>query len=215
LLVLLGGAALTLWALHAAWLAPEIYLGGVAPVELFAYPPTAGRLVPAGEWIHQLAFGGLAGGVVAAGWAATCAARAELLALGVRPFPATAGVPALTAALVGALPVEPWSLLIIALGLAASTAGPAAVLGRWAARVSPPSLTLGAVAGGAICVALTLAGWAGLGVTRAPEVAWLVAWPAVVAVPANVVVVALARPARGAPSRGALPPDLARLHGDR
>lgn len=213
----LGCVGVMLWSLYAVWLTPEIYIGGVAPLELVELPATVAALGALGAPLGVVAVGGLVAGGVAATLTALLAVPR---ALG-RSAPSAPGrggvlqvaVLAVAVALALAAPVDGWQLLVAAFGFAASAGAPAAVLAGWREGLSPRALALGAAVGCVVFAALSVAG---LAATPRPEepswVAWLVAWPAVVAAPANALVVWLLSPPAVPSGRGALAADLATLH---
>jgi len=209
-LVLAGCVSLTLWALYGLWLTPEIFVGGVAPAELFELPALVAALDGARVPLAALARGALA----AAGGAAILTAL-----LAVPREPGRLAAPVVLAAavvLTAAVPADPWRILVAAFGFGAAAGAPGAVLACWSERMSPQALAAGAVVGGGAFVALAALGLTPL--SRPGDASWgtwLVAWPAVVAAPANFVVAWLLSPPWRPPSgRGTLPPDLAALHDD-
>jgi hypothetical protein len=208
--VVLGGLGVALWTLYAVWLTPEIYTGGAVAFEVYQLPGRLRTLGEAAGFLESLVVLAFAGGGVAASWAALAALAATADRLGGRM--AAALVLAVAAALVLVAPVRSWSLLLAAFGLAASGLGPAAVLVCWREGLSARAVALGAGVGGFLFVTLwALSGVPARGAGAASWLAWLAAWPAVLAVPANIVAAWLASPSAG---RRASPPDLAALHGD-
>jgi hypothetical protein len=203
LLVVGGCAAAVLWALYGVWLTPEIYLGGVAGAELFELPARLSALGAAGPPLRDLALLGLASGGLAGGTAALSALPRVL------PAAPRLGILVVAGVLAAATPAGSWTLLVTACGLAASAGAPAAVLGCWRER-----LGAGAVAAGASLGLLAFAALAAsrLAVGGGSWLTWLAAWPAVVALPLNLVVTWLLsagpRPSRHAP----LPAGFADLH---
>jgi hypothetical protein len=212
---LLGAGGVALWGLYAVWLTPEIYTGGLVPVEAFELPARA-RIAHA-DRLSVLPGLALAAGAIAA----ACGALAAL------PRPEAVGLPAsrwagsgaagLALALAGlvavAAPVSSWALLLSALGLAASTLAPGAVAACWREGLSDRAVILGAAAGGLIFVALSVVGLsAPRALADSPWVAWLAAWPVVVALPANALVAWIVAPATAPAGRGPLPAELAALH---
>lgn len=210
ILVAAGVALAVGWSLYAAWLTPEVYVGGVAGAEVYALPGSLPR--PTASLLTWLVLGGLALGSIAA-------ALGSLRGLVDGPGPASGGrrwvlAPALVA-LAGALAcltsVGAWPLLLWALGLAASALAPAAVLACWSERATARGTVGGAGAGLAAFLLLVAAG--ALGPAEPPDV-WAtvaLAAPAVVAVPLHLLVAWIAR-ARAVPSaRSPLPPGLESL----
>jgi hypothetical protein len=215
-LVVLGGLAWTLWTLYAVWLSPEIYMGGVAAIELVDLPATLPSLGGLGAPLATLALGAVGAVGLAAILAAVLAVPRDLRPVsmltrvdGALP----AAVLAVAAALAAAAPVDAWRLLLAAFGFAASTGAPAALLACWRERASPRALGLGSAVGGVVFGVLALAGLGGgpRG-AEASWAAWVVAWPALVGAPANALVAWLLSPPAVASGRDALPPDLAALH---
>jgi hypothetical protein len=185
LLTLLGWAEC--WAVYAVRWAPELYLGGVASAALLELP----RLVLRGSsWGPLLAGAGLAG-LFALFLAASLALR-ELLPIAGSDRGLPAGILAVTA-LLALMPIEPWSLMLSALGLGASCLAPLILLGPPRARPQAATWALGV--GVALFLGVTAAGrlWPPAGsVAQA-----LVAYPALVAAPAVAAVLRVAgRPAR-------------------
>jgi hypothetical protein len=204
-LALVGLGALALWALYAAWLAPEIYAGGVAGAEVYEVPAALPVAGVAGAALRDLAWLGVLGGAVAAGAAALAAVAAGLPA---GTAPAALGVGAVLALV---WPAGAWPVLLAALGLAAAGLAPAAVLGTWRERLDPGALSGGAALGGAVfgvLAALRLAE-----VPPASWIGWLAAWPALVALPLNALVAWLASASPRPSPRAPLAPGLAALHG--
>ncbi len=212
-----GLAASVLWALYAVWLTPEVYVGGVLGSEVYELPARVSALGAAGPALRDVALLGLAGGGLAAGLAALRGVPRGLEA-GAAPAPGRApGVVPTVAALAGLLatlvPVGPWPLLVAAFGLAASACAPAALAASWSERLGARALAVGAGVGLAAFGALSVAGLAGLG--GAPErawLAWLTAWPAMVAAPLNALAVWLLTPGSRPSARTPVPPGLADLH---
>lgn len=186
------------WAVYCALGAPDVFLGGVA-VERLVRPPVlsswaagagaAGRLVPA-----LLPVAGLA-----SFFASSVALRERIGGLDVTGGGEIGHDLGLWSAIIAAAavaslwPTEPWALVLTALGLAASTLAPAVLLPAPAARARWG--TCAGFVGLALFGALALLGqWTGGGL---PGWAGLpLAYPAVVAAPAAVVVLRLARRAR-------------------
>jgi len=189
--VALGGAVLLAllawaecWAIYAVRWAPELYLGGVAGPALLELP----RLVLRGSpWGPLLAGAGLVG-LLALFLGASHALRERLAGAG----GLWAGVLAVTAFL-ALLPLEPWALMLSALGLGASCLAPLIVLGAPPARPHAATWALGV--GVVLFLGVTAAGrlWPPAGLATQA----LVAYPALVAAPAAAAVLRVAgRPAR-------------------
>ncbi|MBI2878508.1 MAG: hypothetical protein HYY19_02175 [Candidatus Rokubacteria bacterium] len=196
--------ALQLWALYAAWLAPEVYLGGIDGLEPLALPALASVGEGWGELLALLAFAGIGGGFLAAGLAALEAVRLSwmrdlrggeasarwvvMLALG------------LSLLLARQAPWGGWRVLEFALGLAAATLAPVLILGLWRERLTARGAVAGLGIGLAVFVALALAG---LIAGREESLPVLTRWPALVAAPANALgawlLSAAPRPSRRSP----------------
>jgi hypothetical protein len=207
MLVVAGCIGLPLWTLYALWLTPEIFIGGVAAAELFELPTLVTGLDGAQAPLAALAKGAHAAAGMAAILTALLAVPRDL---------GRAAAPVVVAAAAGltaAVPADPWRILVAAFGFAAAAGAPGALLASWSERVSPRALAAGAVVGaGAFAV---LAALALVPLARAGDAswgAWVVAWPVVVAAPANALVVWLLSPPTVPSSRGVLSPDLAALH---
>jgi hypothetical protein len=201
-LVMCGAALAVGWSLYAAWLTPEVYAGGVAGSEVYHLPASLARL---GEWGSVLA--GLVLGGLALGGAAAALAGVRTLA-GLDDPAAAGGWTRRRAALLvlgpGLLacfaPAGSWTLLVLALGIAASALAPAAVLAGWSERATPVGVTTGAAVGLLIVLAGGLAGV----VRPGPEDEWVRAiamGPATVAVPAHLLVAWLLRSRQPASQR--------------
>ena len=184
-----------IWAVYCALGAPDLFLGGVA-IERLAQPPSLGWA--AGTWaagvggfvLVLLPVAGLASFL-----ASSVALRERIGALDVTGGGEIGHDFGLWSAIIGGAalaslwPVEPWLLVIVALGLATSTLAPAVL---WP---PPPDRALWGTAAGLVGLVifgtLALAGqW-----TRASE-SWArlpLAYPAVAAAPAAAIVLGLAR----------------------
>ena len=215
-LVVAGAGLALLWGLYAAWLTPEIYVGGVAGVEVYELPGRVAALGPLAGPFRILALGGLAAGGVAS----------ALVVLGGVPrhLPGRSGgsrMPLIGAGAIGATvaafsPVGPWAPLLTAFALAASSLAPAALLTRWSERVTPRSLGAGAAVGLLLFSGLTLAAlWLHAGPADAPgpgRLAAALAWPALLALPANALVAWLRVSPPGASPGSPLADRLTELH---
>lgn len=217
-LAVLGAALAILWAVYAAWLTPEVYIGGVAGVEVYELPESVVALGAWRRWLRLLALGGLAAGGIAAALAALRGVPRRLPADSGWPAIVAVGAVLVASALAVVTPVQPWPLLLAAFALAASTGAPAAVLACWSERVTARGLTAGATLGLVVFVGLSVMGLAGFGggrLERAPDsswLGWLTAWPALVAMPVNALTALLFASRPAASSRSPLPPGLADLH---
>ena len=161
----------------------------------------------------------LGAGAIAAAWGALQAMPRRAAAARGEPGPLGGGAVALVLGLGGLLavvaPVASWSVLLAALGLAASTLAPAAVLTCWRERLSARAVVIGAGVGCLVFAGLAVLGLvAPRGLTATSWITWLAAWPTVLALPANAVVAWLLSPSSAPAARGALPADLATLHDD-
>ena len=189
--VALGGAVLLAllawaecWAIYAVRWAPELYLGGVAGAALLELP---GLVLRGSPWSPLLAGAGLVG--LLALFLAACAALRERLAEAGGLWAWVLAV----AALLALLPVEPWSLMLSALGLGASCLAPLVLLGPPPARPHAAAWAVGV--GLALFLGVTAVGrvWP----PAAPVAQALVAYPALVAAPAAAAVLRVAgRPPR-------------------
>lgn len=185
LLALLGWGEC--WAVYAVRWAPELYLGGVTGATLLELP----RLVLRGNsWGPLLAGAGLAG-LFALFLAASLALRERLPIAGSdRRLPA--GMLAVTA-LLALMPIEPWSLMVSALGLGASCLAPLILLGPPPAR--PHAAPWGVGVGVVLFLGVTAAGR--LWPPASPVAQALLAYPVLVAAPAVAAVLRVAgRPGR-------------------
>jgi hypothetical protein len=134
------------WSLYAAWLTPEVYVGGVTGAEV--YTIASAMRGASAVWLTWLALGGLALGVAAstlAGLRGLPTGRRDTVVGGRRrvalALVTSAGV------LACVVPLGSGAVLLLALGLAASTLGPAAVMACWSERATPHSTAGGASAG--------------------------------------------------------------------
>jgi hypothetical protein len=182
LLALLGWAEC--WAVYAVRWAPELYLGGVTGAALLELPWLVLR---GSSWGPLLAGAGLAG--LLALFLSASVALKERLAEGAGLWAWVLAV----AALLALMPIEPWSLMLSALGLGASGLAPLVLLGPPPAR--PRAATWAVGVGVVLFLGVTAAGrlWPPAG----PVAQALVAYPALVAAPAAAAVLRVAgRPAR-------------------
>ena len=178
LLALLGWAEC--WALYAVRWAPELYLGGVTAAALLELPALVLRGDPWGPRLAGLSLAGLFALLLAA----SVALREQLAAAEGETQGAVAsdrglwgGMFALTA-LAALWPVEPWALMLSALGLGASCLAPLVLVGT--ARARPRTTTWAVGVGLVLFLGLSATGrlWISGSVTEA-----LVAYPALVAAP--------------------------------
>jgi hypothetical protein len=209
-LAMAGAGLATAWGLYAAWLAPEIYTGGVTGAEVFGIPAAVRALGPRGEALAWLAAGALAAGALAAG-------LAVVRGLGEAPGGGLAAVRvacivggAATLACLGA--ADAFALLVGALGVAAAGLGPAAVLASWSERATGRGVAAGAAGGLATLALLAGAGLAGGAGAAGPTPAGL-ASAAAAGVGVNLLIAWLARARRVPAGRGPLPPGLDAVDG--
>jgi hypothetical protein len=174
------------WAVYAAWLAPDLLLGDGRAGALIQFPIYALD----GPWGRRLT-GILTAGLIALFVATASALRSRIGALDraggelgrdVILWAAMFGV----AAVVSLWPSDPWTIFLLALGLLASTLGPAALIRRLA---DPRARTLASAVGLALVVALLLAAPASGGTGLEP----LTRYPALIAAPACWVALRLVR----------------------
>ena len=187
-LVIAGAGLAVAWSLYAAWLTPEVYAGGVAGAEVYGLPAGVAAL---GEWGRALAGGAL----IALGLGAAASALAAFRPLAGQEDPAPRWARRRAALFVmgaGALAclasVGSWTVLLLALGVAASTLAPAAALVGWSRRATPGGIAVGATVGLLTFVVVAAAGAFGSG--RLEDQWWtaVAAGPAAVAVPAHILV---------------------------
>jgi hypothetical protein len=148
-IVVAGGVALAVgWSLYAAWLTPEVYVGGITGAEVYTLASTMSGAPASAALLTWLALGGLALG----GAASALAGLGGLPsvgrdAAGVRRRRLALGLVATAGALACLVPLGAGTLLVMALGLAAAALAPAAVLSCWSERATPQSTAGGAGAG--------------------------------------------------------------------
>ena len=197
----LGGVALLLvlgwaqcWAIYAVRWAPEFYLGGVAAAALLELPALVLRGDPWGPRLAGLSLAGL----FALFLAASVALREQLAAAEGQASRIVAtdrglwgGVFAVTAP-AALWPVEPWSLMLSALGLGASCLAPLVLVGTPPAR--PQATTWAVGVGLVLFLGLGIVGRLWVPVGSVAEA--LVAYPALVAAP---IVAGILRVARRPP----------------
>ena len=213
-LVVAGAGGILLWTLYAAWLTPEIYTGGVAGFETYELPAHVRALGEAGGSLRLLALGGLAAGGLAASLAALGGTARALPAAGSSRAPLAAAT-LVAGALAVLTPAGPWPVLVAAFALGASTLAPAAILVGWSERATARSLAAGATVGLTLFGVLSLVAlWGRIGPIHppAPLLGALLAWPALVALPANLLVAWLGTARVAAAPRSPLAPGLAELH---
>lgn len=183
------------WAIYAARWAPELFLGGVAAASLLELPTFVLKSQPVGPRLVGFTLAGL----FALFLAASVALRKQLAAAEGQVGESVAsdgglwgGVFAVTA-LAALWPVEPWSLMLSALGLGASCLAPLVLLGPRTARPRATTWALGV--GFVLFLGVTAAGR--LWPPASPLAEALVAYPALVAAPVAAILLRVAaRPAR-------------------
>jgi hypothetical protein len=206
-LVTSGMALVVAWSLYAAWLVPEIYVGGVAGAEVYALPTSMPGAKASEHRLAWLAFGGLAAG----GAAAAVGGLRGLLDLGGK---GGAGWPRrLALVLVGGAailtwlaPVAAWVILIAALALAASALAPTAVLACWSERATARGAAAGTTVALAAFLLVAIGGVASPAVLAGGWGSAIVAAPAAVAAPVHFLVAWLLRSRRPPSARAPLPP---------
>lgn len=172
------------WGIYTISATPEIFLGGLTHEKFFELP----RLIfPHSPWGLALEGLLLLGGFL--GLLASAVALKELL-------PGGEDERGLWIVMVGGLtlgslwPLAPWKLLLIALGLGASTLAPLAWVGVPAGR--PWAATLGMAAGVSIFVGLTVLGR--LGGATSPWTQVLVTYPSLAAAPVSAIILRILGP---------------------
>jgi hypothetical protein len=182
-----------IWAVYCALGAPDLFMGGVA-LERLARPPSLPSVSEAGRLVLPL----LPLAALLSFLASSVALRERIGSLDMTGGGEIGHDLGLWSAIIGGAalaslwPIEPWTLIVVALGLAASTLAPAALWpppadrGQW--------VTVAGLVGMGVFGALALASqW-----TRGPE-GWAglpLAHPAVVAAPLGALVLRLARGSR-------------------
>lgn len=186
LLALFGWAEC--WAVYTARWAPELFLDGVDPAALVELPALVVGEARGGPWLVALTLAGLAALLLAA----AVGLRVGLLGDGGRRPGASALVVSGgilgAAALLALWPVEPWGLVLAALGLGASTLAP---LGLVAGRGGRPRGIAWATGLGLV-VFLALAELGRLEIAAGGVAEALFAYPALVAAPAAALALRLA-----------------------
>lgn len=181
LLVMLGWAEC--WAVYAVRWAPELFLGGASAAALVELPALALRGSPWGSRLAALALAGLL-----ALFLAGLVALREELALE-QDDSGLWSVILAGVALLALWPFDPSTLLLSALGLAASTLAPLALIGASDARPSVVSWALGL----GLVLFLGLTALERLGVPASAVAREIVAYPALVAAPMTAGVLWVAR----------------------
>jgi hypothetical protein len=207
ILVISGVALAVTWSLYAAWLTPEVYVGGVTGAEVFALPSSIRVPRSVGSSLTWLVFGGL---VVGGAAAALGGARGLLAGRAAARWPRRLAIAVVAGA--GALawwvPVGSWTLLVVALGLGASALAPTAVLACWSERATAEGAAGGAGAGLLVFLLLVLGGVAAQEGLAPGTVSASAVTAAALAAPVHLALAWFLR-ARGMPSpRAPLPPGL-------
>ncbi len=191
-LVLLAGLAWAeCWAVYAARWAPEVFLGGVTVPSLLELPALVLRGNPWGSRLAGITLVGLS----AAFLAGSVALREQVASAGGKVGRALGSDPGLWSSIFGVTAlaslwsVEPWPLLLSALGLGASTVAPVILLGTPAGR--PRAATWAVGMGLVLFVGLTAVGR--LAVPASAVAQMVVAYPALVAAPVAAGVLWVAR----------------------
>ena len=209
MLVTAGVALAVGWSLYAAWLTPEVYVGGVTGAEVYALLAGMPGSRPSGELLTWLLFGGLAAGGAAAalgGLRALPGGRRHVAAGWPRRLAVV--LVAGAAALAEAAPAGAGTLLLATLGLAASALAPAAVLACWSERATARGAAGGAGAGLLVFVLLALGGAVSQESLGEGWGSVALAAPAAVAAPVNLLVAWVLRSRRASSARSPLPPGL-------
>ncbi len=174
------------WATYTASLAPELFLGGVAPEKLPEFPALALRVSSWGPLLSRL--------VLLGGFLSLLASASALRALLARAGRGGGDV-RLWGAMVGGAGLgsfwllDPWSVLLIAFGVGASTLAPLAWVGVPPERPGTVSVAVGT--GGCLFLALAVSGQ----ILTVSEV-WvqiILNYPALVASPVATLLLWLAR----------------------
>jgi hypothetical protein len=209
LVVTLGVALAVGWSLYAAWLTPEVYVGGITGAEVYTLASSMPGSPAAAVSLTWLALGGLAvGGAASAlgGLGGLPRIGRDRSGRGRRGLALVlvAGAATLTCL----VPLGAGTLLVVALGLAASTLGPAATLACWSERATPQGTAGGAGAGLAVFALLVVAGTVTEGTLAEGWGSLTVAAPAALAVPAHLLIAWALRSRSAASPRSPLPPGL-------
>jgi hypothetical protein len=213
-LVASGVALAVAWGLYAAWLTPEVYVGGVGGAEVYALPASVPALGASGGVLAWVALIGLAAGGAGAalgGLRGLPGAQDQATAVGRRARRLAILLAAGAGLLACLVPAGPWALLVAALGLAASALAPTVVLACWSERATPRGIAAGATVGFTAFVLVLLAG---VGSLAGPAEGWgsaVLAAPAALAASAHLLVAWLLRSRRTPSSRRPLPPGFAGL----
>jgi hypothetical protein len=205
-----AGAALAVgWSLYAAWLTPEVYVGGVTGAEVYALLSGGAGSQASGSPMTWLALGGLSVGAAAAALGGLRGVSGVGRKTATRwPRRLAVALVALAGTLACVVPAGAWTLVVAALGLAASALAPAVVLACWSERATARGAVAGAGAGFVVFLLLALAGVLG---PEGPAGGWgsvALAAPAIGAVPVHLAVAWILRSRRAPSTRSPLPPGL-------
>ena len=212
-IIVTSGAALAVgWSLYAAWLTPEVYLGGLTGAEVYTLASTMPGSRASAASLTWLVLGGLAlGGAASAlgGLRGLPSVRRDVAGRGKRRL--ALALVASAGALAFWVPLSAWTVLVMTFGLAASALGPAAALACWSERATPQATAGGAGAG---LVVFLLAAGAGAALQGSLSEGWgsiAVAAPAALAAPIHLLAAWLLRSRGVASPRSPLPPGLEEL----
>lgn len=141
------------WAVYTAVMAPELFLGGLAPEKMIELPALAFRGSPWGFVLSGLVLlGGLLLLLASASALGDLAVQPGLRSQNAGRWGAVVG----GAALLSLWPFDPWNTVLLALGLGASTLAPLAWVGGLGEQPRAIGVALGA--GGSLFLGLTVAG---------------------------------------------------------
>ena len=209
ILVIAGVTLAVGWSLYAAWLTPEVYVGGVTGAEVYALLASMSGSRPSGDLLAWLLFGGLAAGGAAAavgGLRGLPGGRRQVAAGWPRRLAVV--LVAGAGALADMAPAGAWTLLLATLGLAASALAPAAVMACWSERATARGAAGGTGAGLLVFLLLALGGAASQGSLGEGWGSAALAAPAAVAAPVNLLVAWFLRSRGASSARSPLPPGL-------
>jgi len=208
LVVTVGVALVVGWSLYAAWLTPEVYVGGIAGAEVYTLASSMPGSPAAAASLTWIALGGLAVG----GAASALGGLRGLPRIGRdggRGRRSLALIVVIAAATLACLvPLGAGTVLVVALGLAASTLGPAAAVACWSERATPEGTAGGAGAALAVFALLVAAAAATEGTLPEGWGSLAVAVPAALAAPVHLLIAWSLRSRSAASPRSPLPPGL-------
>jgi hypothetical protein len=183
------------WAVYAALGAPDLFLGGPAPPHLFEMRALGG----AGPWWTDVCQGLLLAGGLAAFLASTAALRDRFASLDAAAGGTIGRDPALWAAVFGVTgiaslrPVDPWWLVVVALGIGAAALGPGALWPGAGARATAAAAVVGLAAFAVLAAAGELRRAAGEVADQGRLAAAVQAYPALAAAPAGAIALWIGR----------------------